>query len=437
MFADTARYLTTLGRAGISFTPKKFQFCKKEVDYVGFRVHEGGLSISEKIISSIRDFPRPRNLKDMRSFMGLAEQTAPFLAKAQELHPFRTLLKSKTKEDFVWSEELTQAFEHAKNHLIQESEAGIRRFERTRTTMLSSDWSKTGMACTMFQKYCTCKPEPGDSVRLGCCKEGWKLVLMDSRFCTTAEANYAPIEGEICALHWAMSKFRYFVIGHPDLHLTVDHQPLLGIVNGKKDLSEMVNHRLIEYSRKLGMFMPFTLTHIAGTKNLAADAGSRAPVGDAASQRDGEDTMITGAGTFIMNDAGDIMTGAPRNCNKENKGPRIMLGLMMGALSIRKQLNKERPISNEAKEEAAEMEREENDLIESNLQEATGTVTTKEQLLAATDADKEYATLLKTVPEELPGGDSCKEDQQQRKGSTARHGTVSYTHLTLPTNREV
>ena len=96
---------------------------------------------------------------------------------------------------------------------------------------------------------------------------------MDSRWCTGAESNYAPIEGEICAIHWAMDKFRYFLIGHPDLHVAVDHQPLLGIVGGGKDMSDVNNHRLIEFSRKIAMFQPFTVIHIPGTKNLAADAG--------------------------------------------------------------------------------------------------------------------------------------------------------------------
>ena len=80
IYEATCRYLTQIGQAGISFNPKKFQFAQKEVDYVGFRLHPKGFSISEKILKSIKEFPRPKNIKDMRSFMGLAEQTAPFMA---------------------------------------------------------------------------------------------------------------------------------------------------------------------------------------------------------------------------------------------------------------------------------------------------------------------------------------------------------------------
>ena len=94
----------------------------------------------------------------------------------------------------------------------------------------------------------------------------------------------APIEGEICALYWALAKFRYFIIGHPDLILAVDHQPLLGTLSETKDLSELLNHRLIEFSRKIGCFQPYKLVHIPGIKNFSADAGSRFPVGESENQ---------------------------------------------------------------------------------------------------------------------------------------------------------
>ena len=108
--------------------------------------------------------------------------------------------------------------------------------------MVTTDWSKLGMGTSIFQKYCDCEADDKGNLKLDCCTGGWKLVLMDSRFCSDAEGRYAPIEGEICALYWALSKFRFFIVGHPDLHLAVDHQPLMGVLSGNKDLSELLNH---------------------------------------------------------------------------------------------------------------------------------------------------------------------------------------------------
>ena len=70
------------------------------------------------------------------------------------------------------------------------------------------------------------------------------------------------------------------MIGHRQLHLGFDHQPLLGILGPKKDITDQNNHRLTEFARKINNFQPFIMQHILGLKNKSADTGSRAPVHD-------------------------------------------------------------------------------------------------------------------------------------------------------------
>ena len=49
------------------------------------------------------------------------------------------------------------------------------RFERDRTTMLTSDWSQLGMGCAIFQKNCSCKPKEGDT--------NWDAAKQDGKSC--------------------------------------------------------------------------------------------------------------------------------------------------------------------------------------------------------------------------------------------------------------
>ena len=49
--------------------PTKFQFCKQEVDWSGFRITKDGVKPMPHISQSIRDFPTPINRTDMRSFL--------------------------------------------------------------------------------------------------------------------------------------------------------------------------------------------------------------------------------------------------------------------------------------------------------------------------------------------------------------------------------
>ena len=46
-----------------------------------------------------------------------------------------------------------------------------------------------------------------------CCKQGWKITLVGSRFTHAAESRYTPIKGEALAVADALDKARHFVLG--------------------------------------------------------------------------------------------------------------------------------------------------------------------------------------------------------------------------------
>jgi hypothetical protein len=55
--------------------------------------------------------------------------------------------------------------------------------------------------------------EKPPSADLNCCKTGWKVYSVGSRFCNTAEANYSPTDGEFTGLVDALEKTTYFTLG--------------------------------------------------------------------------------------------------------------------------------------------------------------------------------------------------------------------------------
>ena len=136
--------------------------------------------------------------------------------------PFRELLKPKTP--FYWDEQLTLLFHQSKCQIIKEIEKGIQIFDKTKPTCLATDWSKNGIGFSLFQKHCNCP-----DVKPFCCKTGWKITLVGSRFTHPAESRYASIKGEALAVAEALDKARYFVLGCDNLIIAVDHKPLLKI----------------------------------------------------------------------------------------------------------------------------------------------------------------------------------------------------------------
>ena len=156
---------------------------------------------------------------------------------ADKMYPFRQLLKPGTP--FNWDTHINQLFEESKQVIVNEIENGVRIFDKTKPTCLATDWSKTGVGFWLLQKHCQCpKTEPF------CCRYGWKVTLVGSRFTNPAESRYAPIEGEALAVVDALEKARYFVLGCDNLTIVVDHKPLLKIMSDRS-LEDIPNARLL------------------------------------------------------------------------------------------------------------------------------------------------------------------------------------------------
>ena len=74
---------------------------------------------------------------------------------------------------------------------MKKVEAGVKMFEMDRIPCLALDWSKEGVGLFMLQKYCN-----SQDGKMGCCNEGWQVVLAGSRILWQNEKNWCPGEGE-------------------------------------------------------------------------------------------------------------------------------------------------------------------------------------------------------------------------------------------------
>ena len=162
-FFKTCEYLSLAAGHGIMFNLKKFQFCQKTVEFLGFLLTDTGMK-------SIRDFPHPTDISGVRSFFGLVEQVSWAFSKCDNMVPFRTLLSC--KEEFKWSDELQVVFEKAKENIVDSVRKGVSTFNVNRSTILNTDWSKIGISFAIFQKHCN-----SVGINIRCCPEGWRLVL--------------------------------------------------------------------------------------------------------------------------------------------------------------------------------------------------------------------------------------------------------------------
>ena len=267
-FIQTARYLELCGNNGITLNPTKFKFAADEVEFAGFNITKTDVKPCNKYIRAIQDFPSPKNLTDIRSWFRLVNQASYAFSKTKIMEPFRELLKSGSK--FEWSTDLDHAFQASKSTIVKEIIEGVKIFDKSRTTCLATDWSKTGIGFWLLQKHCRCT-----GTKPFCCNSGWKVTLVGSRFTHAAESRYAPVEGEALAVVNALGKAKHFVLGCTNLIIAVDHKPLLKLF-GNRALEDIPNSRLRNLKEKTLSYR-FQMVHVPGIKNKVADGLSRHP----------------------------------------------------------------------------------------------------------------------------------------------------------------
>ena len=246
-------------------------------NFAGHVITDQGTKPDPDTVAVIKDYPEPDNLTDLQSFMGLANQFgeySPDLRHAME--PLWPLFKKKNAYNL--REDHTEAMNSVTN--IITGPQCLQRFDPELETVLLTDASRKGLGFILLQTET--KPEGNEDnlaniVTKHTAKKisKGKLVSCGSRFLSSAESNYAVIELELLAIQWAVQKCHLYLAGTKFTEIT-DHQPLVGVMNGK-NLDAITNMRIHRIMSKLIGYQ-FKVLWTPGKTHHIADALSRAPV---------------------------------------------------------------------------------------------------------------------------------------------------------------
>jgi len=73
-----------LKEANLTINLKKSQFFRKEINYLGYRLSTEGIATDPDKVSAIQNFPRPRNQKQLKGFLGLTNFYNRFTSRYAE-----------------------------------------------------------------------------------------------------------------------------------------------------------------------------------------------------------------------------------------------------------------------------------------------------------------------------------------------------------------
>jgi transposase len=239
----------TLREAGLAINKEKSHFCRPELKYLGHVVTAAGIAMDPEKVSTIVDYPAPRNVKELKSFLGLVSWYRKYVPNfADVVIPLTGLLKK--KRSWNWSEECQNAFDELKLKLISAPILACPDFSQTMT--LQTDASFSGLGAVLTQ---------------GSDREE-KVIAYASRALSEAEKKYSVTEKELLAALWAVRKFRPYLEGYHFV-LCTDHYALKWI-NSLKNPSG----RLARWALELQDYS-FTVVHRKGTLHQVPDALSR------------------------------------------------------------------------------------------------------------------------------------------------------------------
>lgn len=246
-----------LQSAGLRLNKEKCFFLCPSITYLGHAIDKDGLHPTQKKVRAIREAPKPQNLTQLRSFLGLINYYSRFLPNlSAKLTPLYALLNKKQK--WHWNQEQEEAFQDAKTAL--QADSLLVHYDTTKPLVLACDASDYGIGAILSHVM------DGDQER---------PIAYVSRTLSPAEKKYSQLEKEALAIIFAVKKFHKYLLGR---HFTIesDHKPLQSLFGEEKKVPHMASSRIQRWALILSAYR-YSIRYKEGKELCNADAFSRLP----------------------------------------------------------------------------------------------------------------------------------------------------------------
>jgi transposase InsO family protein len=246
------RVLKSLKSNGLKLQTDKCNLLRKEVIFLGHKLSKEGIEVDEEKLMAIRDFPRPKNVRELRGFIGLCTYYRKFIRDfGKIIAPLNKLTSTKVK--FEWSDGCEVAFKSIKEKLMNPPVLAYPRLDEK--MILTTDACSKGLGAVLSQIT-----EGNDRPLAFASRALSEVEKKRFKDCATGL--------ELLAMAWACNKFRQYLLA-AHFEIRTDNKALTSfktLSNNNKDIMKLKN-KLEEYD--------FDVKYIKGKSNVVADALSR------------------------------------------------------------------------------------------------------------------------------------------------------------------
>jgi hypothetical protein len=206
---------------GVRVKRNKCTFMKDSVQYLGHRIDAQGLHATDDKIKAIAEAPIPKNVQELRSFLGLLNYYGRFIVSSL-IHPLNELLCRDTP--WKWTKECSHAFKAAKTKIVDSNV--LVHYDPIR---LAVDASAYGVGAVISRVMTDGAERP---------------IAFASRTLLPSERNYSQVEKEALSLVFGITKFHTLLFVREEIRIGDGSQASYYILGEKKGIPPMAAARL-------------------------------------------------------------------------------------------------------------------------------------------------------------------------------------------------
>lgn len=245
-----------LQRNHLQINPKKCQFGKSEVIFLGFQVNASGFKPPVERTQAINNFPKPQTIMELRRFLGMVNYYRHLIPNAAQAQiPLTDYLKGATKNDkreIAWTGPAESAFQACKQGILRATCSSF--LSPSAHLALKTDASDTAIGAALEQLV-------GNI---------WRPIGFFSRKLSPAEQGYSTYDRELLAIFAGIIHFKHILEGRPFI-IQTDHKPLQYAFRQKASKASPRQLRQLDFISQFST----EIVYNPGENNAVADALSR------------------------------------------------------------------------------------------------------------------------------------------------------------------
>ena len=241
----------------------------RKIGFLGVVIEPKGIEMEEEKVNGVLSWPEPKNVKDIRKFLGLTNYYRRFIKDfAQVARPINVLMRKDVK--WQWGVEQQEAFNELKRVFTTKPVLAIPDLDKE--FRVEADVSNYTTRGVLLMKYSD---------------EMWRPVAFISKSLSDTERNYEIHDEEILVVIRCLEAWRYFLEGAATkFEIWTNHKNLKYFMKAQK-----LNRRQARWTLYLSRFN-FMLKHVPGSKIGKANSLSRRLDWEVGVEKDNEDQRL-------------------------------------------------------------------------------------------------------------------------------------------------